>query len=225
MPYKRKNNRRRRRRRRKDYANYKHQHQRSIVPYKMVRNLPYSDISLPLNATANVNLPVVLVYAAGDLYDPYRSGLGHQPRGFDQIMALYDHFVCLGSKLKINSTLTGASSAPVKMGITLLDDSTTLTTTGYMESPNTVFTVLNQEYPTRSLVGKGYSAKQFLGRSHPLSDPDLKGDASNSPSENAFYHIWCSAETSTDPPEVVTTIELDFAAAFIEPKIPDISNI
>ena len=193
---------------------------RSIVPYKMIRSLPYADPAVSLNAGAVPGTATVVIFRANDLFDPNFTGVGHQPRGFDQIMALYDHFVCLGSRIKVNCTLLDTTPGPVKLGITLLDNSTTLNTIAYLESPNTRFITLNDDERRGVLKGKSFNTRKFLGRSHPLSDPDLKGNASAGPSENAFYHIWAAPETSTDAGELALTVKMDYMTAFIEPTIP-----
>ena len=41
------------------------------------------------------------VFTCNGLYDPDVSGTGHQPRGFDQMMALYDHYVVTKCKMTV----------------------------------------------------------------------------------------------------------------------------
>ena len=56
-----------------------------------------------------VGIPASYVFSANGLYDPNITGIGHQPRGFDQLMALYDHYVVIGVRaiLTVHGSDTG----------------------------------------------------------------------------------------------------------------------
>jgi hypothetical protein len=68
------------------------------LPNNFVTKLRYHD-SVPINA-ANGTV-AGHVFRANSPYDPDYTASGHQPRYFDQIMPLYDHYQVLGSKITV----------------------------------------------------------------------------------------------------------------------------
>jgi len=110
-------------------------------------------------------------FRANDLYDPDFETGGHQPRGFDQWMAFYNHFTVIGSMIKVtfmSSSTTAASYVMIK-----LDDDSTLTDStaqGNLEQPYTTWKICSSVGDgTRATLWNRFSAKKFLGISHPLS--------------------------------------------------------
>ena len=69
---------------------------RSPVPLKMAATLLYSD-QITLNPAAGTVSKHV--FSANGLFDPNITGVGHQPRGFDQYMALYNHYTVIGARI------------------------------------------------------------------------------------------------------------------------------
>ena len=60
------------------------------MPEKFQSKLRYST-KFTLNPAASTNV-VQHVFSANGLYDPDITGVGHQPRGFDQLMSLYAQY-------------------------------------------------------------------------------------------------------------------------------------
>lgn len=189
------------------------------LPTKLKATLRYFDF--PTLDIGVAGAPATHVYSASDLYDPDRTGAGGQPRGFDQLMALYDHFVVIGSKcvMKLGSA---ANTNPVYIAIDLKDTASpdsNLVATG--ESSFMSWDLHSPAGATTTLV-QTYSPK-FLGRSYPLSDPDLKGSDAASPDENGFYHIMAASPFQTNEAAVVPCVVVEYTAMFIEPKRPSAS--
>ena len=64
------------------------------MPKTKVVRLKYVEFFSSNTGTA---VPAVKYFSANGCYDPYISGTGHQPRGFDQWTAFYDHYCALRS--------------------------------------------------------------------------------------------------------------------------------
>lgn len=190
---------------------------RCPLPLKIKANLIYSEV-LGINPGSGV--VGSHVFRASDLYDPDFSGVGHQPRGFDELIALYDHFVVIGSQISVISQQSPTDTQSILTGITLRDAGTTsgdpLT---YLESSYTSYDVCRAQAGPVVKLNQRYNPS-FLGRSKPLSDPNLKGSASGSPVENAFYHIWAYDTSDVDPGIVRFVVRIEYIAMFIEPKLP-----
>lgn len=160
------------------------------------------------------------MYNCNGVYDPDQTGVGHQPRMFDQWMTFYSHCVVIGSKITIhalNAGTTGASNQIVGVRISP-------NTTSYAV-PNEYLEDEWSKYKTLGLTGAGqqtithkFSPKTFLGRSKPLSDPQLKNSASANCTENAFFDVFaCSINGSDDPSGVDVLVVIDYICMFIEP--------
>ncbi len=166
----------------------------------------------------------VRVFRANDLYDPDVTVTGHQPRGFDEIMPLYDHFCVVGSKISVNFQPASATALPWICGIALLDNTTLLTTpTSYMESRNVVWKTMNS-VSNGVTVSKTFSAKKFFTKPHPLSVDSLRGNNSSSPTEGAYYHVFVAGiGVGSDAGITQNSAMLNYSAIFSEPKNPGIS--
>lgn len=162
----------------------------------------------------------VQVMSANGLYDPDISGTGHQPRGFDQIMPLFDHYTVIGAEIRVDFSSTESSLA-TQVGVSLVDDGTlSSAASDYIENGNTKYIYLaprGSGGSTASLTMK-VNPNKFLGRSKPLADPDLKGNIGSNPSEQAFFHIWAIGAGGSDTATVSTNITVKYIAIFTEPK-------
>lgn len=185
------------------------------LPTKLKVNLRFAqNISLNPNVTG----VATQVYRANDLYDPDFTGVGNQPRGFDQLMTLYDHFVVIGSKITVMMHPDGYTNS-MFLAINLKDsssaDNNQITT---LESSFTSYGMVSPEGPPITMVQT--FAPSFLGRTSPLSDPDLKGSDSSSPNEQAFFHVVWASPAATDEGAAAGIAVIEYTAMLIEPKRP-----
>ncbi len=194
---------------------------RPLIPPKQMRTLIYSE-NVAINATAVA--PGVYNFSCNGVYDPNITGVGHQPLGFDTYMTLYDHAVIIGAKLtcifQSTSSISGIGNALV--GIAVRD------TTGYGADVNTF---IEQSYAMTSYLttAESLSSKtltyrvnpnKFLGRSHPLSDPNLKNTSSANPSEQVYFLLFVGSPDGTlDPGVVNARVKIEYQTVFIEPKL------
>lgn len=189
----------------KQYANFRYHDQITLAP-----------------ATGS---SAVHVFSANGMYDPDITATGHQPRGFDQVMALYDHYVVLGAKITCIFGSGGTSGASV-CGIRVADNATVSASNDYnMEAGNCVVganPVSTGGDPLRLTMQ--VNPNKFLGRSNPLSDPELKGTTSANPTEQCYFHVFAFMNNAAGTPvnEYVSVI-LEYSAMLIEPKTPPVS--
>lgn len=173
------------------------------------------------------NLDTVAVhrFRANGLHDPDFETGGHQPLGYDEWMAFYDHSTVIGSAVKVTFTQIGnpASENPALVGISLNDDETLGTTSpiDLIERPYTNWATLGESYNSNStkVLKLGYSARKFQGISHPLSETALRGTVGSNPSEYAIFHVWASnMQNSADPLTISCLVELVYTAVLTEPR-------
>lgn len=155
---------------------------------------------------------------ANSLYDPDSSGTGHQPRGFDQLISMYDHYQVIGSKITISCHTP--SNEPCIFGITLQESGVAGSTyLDYLEE--------RPQFTTYTMLGGGqqphhlsltYSQKKFFGTGE--LDDKYQGSASANPSDGAIFQIF-----QTDIDDVTAIggdylVVIDYITIFTEPKQP-----
>ena len=158
------------------------------------------------------------IYRATSLYQP-QIGVSHQPRYFDQVMPMYDHYVVLGAKITIEA-LNASSTIPAILCVSLFDDGSALTSINdYMENKHARWkTVPTSDAGKSTFLSCTYSPK-FLGKNNPINDDELKGTATTNPGENAYFHIVTAPMDGTSVGgtlNLIVTTQLH--VAFIEPK-------
>lgn len=194
---------------------------RSPIATKMITKMRYQT-STSLDA-GNVGTADAHVFTCNGLFDPDITSSGHQPRGFDQLMALYDHYVVLGAKITvIFAQQTDAVDAGNIVGITLKDSSVTSPyTNDYLEDGYNKYSCTNAR-DGNGLVRLTYNVNpaKFLSRSKPLSDPQLKGSIAGNPDEQVFFHVFAGGMDAANGGLCNINVVIDYIVALIEPKNP-----
>lgn len=175
--------------------------------------------------TAQVTLGTLYthVFSANGMYDPDITLTGHQPRGFDQMMTLYDHYVVTASTLKITAINQGTEG--VIVGITPVDVTTARSSLlEYLEDRKSKWMTLGAASGGVSNKTLTYMINigSFLGRK-PFAEDDLKGSASANPLDGVFFHVWIANLYGVADTNVAFAPLLDYKACCIEPKQPPVS--
>lgn len=170
-------------------------------------------------------IPGIQLFNASSCYDPDTTGVGHQPRGFDQWMTMFDHFTVIGSKITVTYSLVAQSAdRTVMTGVNLKDFTTTPTDKNdYMEGRNVRSCLLSGGATgdaRKCSLTMTYSPKKFLSISKPMSDASIKGGAGGNPSENAYFHCWAAPTGSADIESIAYQVVIDYLVVFTEPKQP-----
>lgn len=161
------------------------------------------------------------VFSANGLYDPDITGTGHQPVGFDELMALYDHYTVIGSKIRVYFQNNDTSNA--QFAAVVVRDRTTVSTDTREIVENGYISMCH--LATFGTGGdKGQSANsvdlsKFLGRSNALSDSQLKGSVSANPAEQVYYHVTAFPVGQVDSTTVTANVVIDYDVIFHEKTI------
>lgn len=214
---------RRRSYRRKTYHRKNLVLSKAPIPNKFATKLRYAQsgsVNPGVSGVAGVQ-----VFNASSCYDPDTTGVGHQPRGFDQWMTMFDHFTVIGAKITITFGMAGQTSdRTIVCGVNLKDFSTAESDKNeYMEGRNVRSRMIagggNADARTTSL-SLTYSPKKFLSIGKPLSNTSLKGNAASNPSENAYFHCWAAPTNAVDVESIFYQAVIDYLVVFTEPKQP-----
>lgn len=197
---------------------------RAPVPTKMRVKLTYTEfVKLTPGGAGSA---AINVYSGNGMYDPNISGVGHQPRGFDELMALYDHYVVTGSTCTVSFVNTGTAEANIcfiRLKDKQTEDSDLVANTEAAYSKYALYAV-NQQHPNTNhnynLVSRANVGK-FLGRGNVLSDPELKGTTSANPTEQCYFHVGAVGLDSAAAGSVTDCfVTIQYTAWLIEPKQP-----
>lgn len=159
------------------------------------------------------------INSANGLYDVDITGVGHQPRGFDQLIEMYDHATVVKATC-VAKFMIHNNDPPAYCVLRLKDNDTPDTSgTNALESRNVVYGMATSEKPlTLKLT---FNAKQFFGQKDVVGEKDYQNSVSSNPSEQAYFHMSTfnlNSATYTDAINVAYTIYYD--AVFTEPRNP-----
>lgn len=194
---------------------------RSIVrtgvgfPKKMLVTHKYKEV-LPLNTAAGVMGSYT--FSCNGMYDPNITGTGHQPMYFDQLTALYNHYVVIGSKIRIR--ILNATSYITKVGFFINDD-TSVTSTNVEavgEQTQGKMYMLPGNGPSKPLtITAKWSAKKMFGKGV-LANSTLQGTASSNPSEQSYYVLTIQSADGIATSSVFVDYEIEYIAMWVELK-------
>lgn len=182
-----------------------------VITHKYCENLLFQTGALGVKANYN--------YSCNGMYDPNATGVGHQPMYFDQMIALYDHYCVIGSKItvKVCKGNDGYPQVPITVGMFVNDDTTTSTSTQtLMENSLGIHKVISTGQPFCTLTKK-WSARKYFGKS-PLANTDLQGDLGNNPTEQSFYTIWIDSSASVLQTDCILDVTIEYIAVWKELK-------
>lgn len=188
------------------------------MPNKFVTKLKYVE-QFTVNPGA-AGVTGVHTFCANGIYDPNLTGVGHQPRGLDEMFKFYQHGTVIGSKIKLRWDNSDPSNN-VLVGINLRSNTTTSSDPNdYMEQSNGLFKMSSIETGSHDTGVLSYKFNnKFLGVSKPLSEADLRNTTAANPTEQAVYHVWCADAVGTnDPSSLICVVEIEYIVVFTERK-------
>lgn len=193
------------------------------MPFKQLIRLKYSE-TYSLNPGAGVLTGTVM--SANGLYDPNLSLGGHQPRYWDQIMALYTNAITVASRIKVRFISTSNSNdTGAVLGVSLVPTSTLKTDYyDYLEPGLTKSSTATGTggRATATCLSK-FNSKRFF-KTKPLDDHRQFNTVGGNCAQQAYYHIWvASPDFLNDPQPFHAICEIDYLVVLTEPKIPPIS--
>lgn len=175
---------------------------------------------------AGVLDPSVFVFSANGMFDPEISAVGHQPRGYDQIKLLYDHYVVIFATIEVTVHCNDTNNGNIAFIATVDTNSPQGTLENYMELPKLMYVVCGTQTSGSSIktIRTSIPPNKFLGHSKPLSDDNVKGSANANPAEQVFFHVgYTSMVFGADPPPMAFNVIINYTAIWIEPKNPPAS--
>lgn len=181
-----------------------------------VARLTYCD-NIVLDPGANVTAGKV--FRANGMYDPDTALGGHQPYGFDQLMALYNRFVVLGAKITITAVPAGQFGSYI-VACKLSDNAALLSTTPTVlqEQPGYRYKLFtNGSAAPMPRLTMGYSARKMC-RPGFMTNDTYQGTVNKDPDDQWYFTVLtASAVPTADNGPMSFNIRIDYIAKFINP--------
>lgn len=166
------------------------------------------------------------VFNALSLYDPDVTGAGHQPRGFDQTMTMYQLFQVTNCLVRIQ--VVGGPTATGQPGVIALSasqDNSSYISSGFdfFEQPSVVYSFMNNDASVSKELKLNIIPHTFLGIDK--EDASLKGGPGASPSQALYVRFtYASTDLSAENPGPISYIAtLVYDAEFSARKVPTVS--
>lgn len=179
-------------------------------PEKIRTTLRYCDIIPSIGASAGATVSST-IYNCNGAYDPYYVVGGHQPYGFDQYMAIYNHYSVIKSTIKVTfQQQNDTNNFPGVVGINMDDDGTdgSTATTRVEKTGRRNYAVIGQDATQVTLYDK-WSCKTKFGANANDLDKNI-GSASSNPAEVSTWHLWyLNNGASTGYVQILVDIEYD----------------
>jgi len=174
----------------------------------------YDVVSLNTSSTA----PAVYVMAMNGMYDPNITSTGHQPRGFDEMMALYENYYV--TEATIRFSIQNFTSENTIFGINI-NNSTSVGTTieHYIEAGNTHYKTQGNGGAPNQEVFYTVDIAKFLGKKE-ANDDSLQGSASSNPQDILYAHCFAHGFSQSLSVNFAANIEITFKGYVTEQRIP-----
>lgn len=191
---------------------------RGPAPRTMRTVLRYAESLITINGGAG-GTSDAYVFSANGLFDPNITGVGHQPRGFDQYMGLYTYYAVVAVRITVKFAAAPAETLNQMIGISPLAISAENTDPkDYMEQQGCVWDFLR---PGTSGASKTLHCeidlKNWFGVGNMLSDPYLRGESTSNPSRQLYLHCWAAAIQASDPSAIDTNVIIEYDTIFFTP--------
>lgn len=191
---------------------------KGIVPKVHIAKLKYVD-QYTITPTIG-GIPARQVFRCNSLNDPDLSGLGHQPMGYDQLMALYSRSRVVGAK--INCTFVSADSTSNNSSaiVGIVQTSTSgnfATVTEWLEQKRCVYKAVQLgENPTP--ISLTYSLKKSQGIKNVMDNYEVSAVNGANPTIEDFFQVFVTGVSVVQIPSPVrVTVHVEYVAVFSDP--------
>lgn len=167
-------------------------------------------------------------FKLNSLYDPDNSGSGHQPYGFDNLMAYYTRFSVVSCKVTLNSVNNSTTISFPGYYAAVFNTSADPTLTylnidAFLEDPKaSPIRQTNFQYNSMpnepSTVVKYWKQKSWFGPNM-VANPNLQGTTGGDPSSLVYCAVVGAPIAINDPAQMNFMITLDYIALFTDPKL------
>lgn len=158
------------------------------------------------------------VFTCNGLFDPDITGVGYQPTGFDQYMALYNEYIVTKSYIKIVASNTDPNSQQV-IGIAFLDlPATSTDARQYLNTGTCKWSVVDT-YKSGSTVTLTHEADMRSASTQDIfNENGYSGTASANPTDTHYWHLFAApVDLATNSSAVNAIVYIEYEVYFRDP--------
>jgi hypothetical protein len=190
------------------------------VPITREVDLVYCDT---YEVSTSSSVQVETFFRANGPYDPDASIGGHQPLGYDEWAAFYNHYVVRRSDIMVEAYDTEAAAILDSLSVIVCDDTTIpATPQALREQPACSATVFGKDMGSKAVgrVNQFYEPRQFFGCKRVEDRVETLGAlVGANPSEQAYFGVAIgSAIGGVNSRTYVMRVRICYTILFLEPK-------
>lgn len=159
-----------------------------------------------------------LFFKCNGLYDPTDAIGGHQPYGFDQYAAIYNHYHVYKSVATVQFSYVGSSNSGAVVGLNITPgatDSDTPATKMEKQDGRKNYKLVALGYPVHTIT-KTWTDKAYFGLQK--NEQDMSAAVTADPVELSHFCLWASNIDTTATQSIVALLTVEYYVEFIEPK-------
>lgn len=185
------------------------------IPQRFITKLKYSEF---VSSNANGNF----AFNLNSIYDPNRTGIGHQPYGFDQLATLYNRYRVISCGYRIHIAAGTGTSGQQSIQLAALPSNevlTTLSISEWRENPRCKYICQNAGAATQYLTGKVY-IPSLVGRSKAqyMADDRYQAQVTGDPNELAILNLATANGADTTSGGSGIQVVLEYTVEFFDIK-------
>jgi hypothetical protein len=150
-------------------------------------------------------------------FDPNYTASGHQPMGFDQWAAFYNHYVVESCAWEVVPLSPAAASIPIHLMFYLSDDITLPTDMWTYVELGSEYQPLVSNVKPATMSGH-VDVNKFFNRSSIGADSELRALVTANPTEVVFGTVVARPMDSSSTVSIYCTVRLTMKVKFMEPK-------
>lgn len=177
-----------------------------------------------LDPSVGGGVAAAYVLSANGLYDPNITGIGHQPTGFDQLMAIYGDYCVVKSTIKV-SAVNADSTVPAVICLSIQSTSGTTTQIGqYIENQDCVWKNLGLSSASSIAQLSLTCDMRKQANQDVYNESSYSGDSTANPAIQKYYHIAvCAADFTSNLGAVYVNVQIDYDVYFRDQKLNTLS--
>lgn len=159
------------------------------IPQRFITKMKYSE-------TVATDALGLFYFNLNSVFDPNRTGVGHQPYGHDTLATLYNRYRVISCGWRIQCMLASGGT-PINVGCIPANDTVTFSTISELrENPRARYITQNPGAGAMTLSGKSY-LPSLVGRSKAqyMADDRYQAAVGASPQELAILNILTTSNT------------------------------
>lgn len=169
-----------------------------------------------------LGVPVSWYFSMNSMFDPDRTGVGHQPMGFDQVAAFYENYRVVGCKIKVTPHIAvndANATAYYALSLTEDDITTFINTNDWLEQDSTNRAKLISGN-TAQAGGQNnnfqmafFSDKKWFKGENSAKTRRIAAVGAN-PLDQVYARITTASATGEDAPLITFLVEMEYITLY-----------